>query len=122
METIAGTYVFKLCTFLSRIHLFIHFLARQQREITKICVFCERKPRRNYLNCYSELNAAYILYAEVEVWRCKRRYKVDLFILVIISTEIQLFSYIQHTANDFFIFVEEPLNIKVGDVSTVLNI
>lgn len=24
----------------------------------------------------------------------------------------------KHTANDFFIFVEEPLNIKVGDVST----
>ena len=40
-------------------------------EINTICVVCEPKPRRQIVHL--ELNASFMRYAEVEVWRRMRR-------------------------------------------------
>ena len=47
--------------------------AKQQREITTICVVCEPKPRRQIIFISIWNNASFIRYAEVEVWRRMRR-------------------------------------------------
>ena len=50
--------------------------AKQQRDITTICVVCEPKPRRQIIliSIWNlELNASLIPNAEVEVWRRMRQ-------------------------------------------------
>ena len=49
--------------------------AKQQREITKICVVGERKPRRQEVQfpIGNRVDAVYIHFAEGKVWRRIRR-------------------------------------------------
>ena len=61
---------------LMRLYISEPSYAKQQREITTICVVCEPKPRRQIIliSIWNlELNASLIPNAEVEVWRRMRQ-------------------------------------------------